>query len=288
MGIHLFPTLMCSCVYCSDFFLCVLVKSEYKCTRPMSELPDHLGVPIHAHMRAYRNTDTYASRLYLIPLHTGHLIHIDYGFIFDISPGRNMRFESAGFKLTYEMVELICTSPASLAPLATAGAAAATATAVPSSSSSSSFASGSASSGSAPNPSFPSTGQDGFDFDEDVDLGSSFASANMLNTPNHRHRPQSSRKRSSTRRGSRGADYSTRAGSSSSALLNRIQTSQQALDESMRTSRVVARSILTQSPNYKLFVSLITKGFLKVRKHREVSDQLHMRRCICIHEYGIH
>ena len=37
----------------------------------------------------------------------GHLIHIDFGFIFDWSPGRDMRFESANFKLTKEFVKIL-------------------------------------------------------------------------------------------------------------------------------------------------------------------------------------
>ncbi len=37
----------------------------------------------------------------------GHLIHIDFGFLFDISPGKNIGFERAGFKINDEMVELI-------------------------------------------------------------------------------------------------------------------------------------------------------------------------------------
>ncbi|KAG1666312.1 hypothetical protein FOA52_004794 [Chlamydomonas sp. UWO 241] len=37
----------------------------------------------------------------------GHLVHIDFGFILEISPGGNMGFESAGFKLSHEMTQLL-------------------------------------------------------------------------------------------------------------------------------------------------------------------------------------
>lgn len=38
---------------------------------------------------------------------TGNLVHIDFGFLFDTSPGGDMNFESSPFKLTTEMVQLI-------------------------------------------------------------------------------------------------------------------------------------------------------------------------------------
>ena len=37
----------------------------------------------------------------------GHVIHIDFGFIFDISPGGNIKFERAPFKLTREYIDLL-------------------------------------------------------------------------------------------------------------------------------------------------------------------------------------
>jgi phosphatidylinositol 4-kinase len=37
----------------------------------------------------------------------GHIIHIDYGFTLGISPGGNLGFETAAFKLTAEMVSLL-------------------------------------------------------------------------------------------------------------------------------------------------------------------------------------
>jgi phosphatidylinositol 4-kinase len=37
----------------------------------------------------------------------GHIIHIDFGFIFDWSPGKDMGFENADFKLTKEFIDIL-------------------------------------------------------------------------------------------------------------------------------------------------------------------------------------
>lgn len=37
----------------------------------------------------------------------GHLVHIDFGFLLGISPGKNLGFETASFKLTAEMMDVM-------------------------------------------------------------------------------------------------------------------------------------------------------------------------------------
>ena len=37
----------------------------------------------------------------------GHMIHIDFGFLFTNSPGNGIKFEKAPFKLTNEVVRVL-------------------------------------------------------------------------------------------------------------------------------------------------------------------------------------
>ena len=42
----------------------------------------------------------------------GHIIHIDFGFLLSSSPGGNMNFECAPFKLSQELVDvMVCRPP---------------------------------------------------------------------------------------------------------------------------------------------------------------------------------
>ena len=51
----------------------------------------------------------YAVARYLLQIsNRGHVTHIHFGFIFDVSPGKNIGFETAGFNITEETVNLIC------------------------------------------------------------------------------------------------------------------------------------------------------------------------------------
>ena len=38
---------------------------------------------------------------------SGRLVHIDFGFILETSPGGNLGFETAGFKCSHEMTQLL-------------------------------------------------------------------------------------------------------------------------------------------------------------------------------------
>lgn len=42
----------------------------------------------------------------------GHIVHIDFGFMLSISPGLNVNFEAAPFKLTREYLEIMGVSDA--------------------------------------------------------------------------------------------------------------------------------------------------------------------------------
>ena len=77
-----------------------------------------LPTPIHPPTPPPPNTISYAIACYLLHAkdrhngnimisRDGHLVHIDFGFILGISPGGNLGFETAAFKLSHEMSQLI-------------------------------------------------------------------------------------------------------------------------------------------------------------------------------------
>jgi Phosphatidylinositol 3- and 4-kinase len=94
------------------------ITCSHICT-PAGEVHRQLHMQsVRLHIQLYHVQAGYAVASYLVQSkdrHNGNIlldsegriVHIDFGFIFEISPGGNLGFERAAFKFSHEMVQLL-------------------------------------------------------------------------------------------------------------------------------------------------------------------------------------
>ena len=85
---------------------CAALRS-HMCCPLVAPLPPSLHVLLVTHTCAcvWQLKDRHNGNILLT--NSGHIVHIDFGFMFLSSPGKGMGFETAPFKLTREQVELL-------------------------------------------------------------------------------------------------------------------------------------------------------------------------------------